>query len=162
MAHTVTRTLSIALRNSNILRAQLQPFHRALPRYNRHCFYSTPSAPRQIASQPSNAAAVSTRTTTATDESQEKRASEIKDAKLIFNQAWKNIEDHYGRENLHMPREFIFLMGAPGSGKGTHTPSILRARGITNPPISVSQLLQTPECKDGRASRWFSSHGYPG
>jgi hypothetical protein len=39
---------------------------------------------------------------------------EIKDIKLIFNQAWKNIEDHYGRENLHLPREFIFLMGAPG------------------------------------------------
>lgn len=34
------------------------------------------------------------------------------------------------------------------SGKGTHTPSILRARGITNPPISVSQLLQAPECKE--------------
>ncbi|KAG2204250.1 hypothetical protein INT46_009513 [Mucor plumbeus] len=76
------------------------------------------------------------------------RAVEIKDAKLIFNQAWKNIEDHYGRENIHLPREFIFLMGAPGSGKGTHTPSILRARGITNPPISVSQLLQAPECKE--------------
>lgn len=42
------------------------------------------------------------------------RAAEIKDAKLIFNQAWKNIEDHYGRENIHLPREFIFLMGAPG------------------------------------------------
>jgi hypothetical protein len=42
------------------------------------------------------------------------RAVEIKDAKLIFNQAWKNIEDHYGRENIHLPREFIFLMGAPG------------------------------------------------
>jgi adenylate kinase len=41
-------------------------------------------------------------------------ATEIKDAKLIFNQAWKNIEDHYGRENIHLPREFIFLMGAPG------------------------------------------------
>lgn len=40
--------------------------------------------------------------------------SEIKDAKLIFNQAWKNIEDHYGRENIRLPREFIFLMGAPG------------------------------------------------
>ncbi|KAG2176042.1 hypothetical protein INT44_000521 [Umbelopsis vinacea] len=73
---------------------------------------------------------------------------EIKDTKLIFNQAWKNIEDHYGRENLHLPRELIFLMGAPGSGKGTHTPSILRARGITNPPISVSNLLDTPECKE--------------
>lgn len=24
----------------------------------------------------------------------------------------------------------------------------MRARGITNPPISVSQLLQTPECKE--------------
>ncbi|KAI7865839.1 hypothetical protein BDF14DRAFT_1820146 [Spinellus fusiger] len=76
------------------------------------------------------------------------QATEIKDAKLIFNQAWKNIEDHYGRSNLHLPREFIFLMGAPGSGKGTHTPSILKARGITNPPISVSQLLQSPECKE--------------
>ncbi|SAM05053.1 hypothetical protein [Absidia glauca] len=80
--------------------------------------------------------------------SHHERATEIKDAKLVFNQAWKNIEDHYGRENIHLPREFIFLMGAPGSGKGTHTPSILRARGITNPPISVSQLLLTPECKE--------------
>lgn len=34
------------------------------------------------------------------------------------------------------------------SGKGTHTPSILRTRGITNPPISVSQLLEAPECKE--------------
>lgn len=39
-------------------------------------------------------------------------------------------------------------MGAPGSGKGTHTPSILRSRGITNPPIAMSTLLATPECKD--------------
>ncbi|KAI9022756.1 hypothetical protein CLU79DRAFT_835121 [Phycomyces nitens] len=82
------------------------------------------------------------------NEGQDTRANEIKDAKLIFNQAWKNIEDHYGRENIHLPREFIFLMGAPGSGKGTHTPSILKARGITNPPIIVSQLLQSPECKE--------------
>ncbi|CAM0137228.1 hypothetical protein VKS41_008808 [Umbelopsis sp. WA50703] len=82
------------------------------------------------------------------DHSSSASGKEIKDIKLIFNQAWKNIEDHYGRENLHLPREFIFLMGAPGSGKGTHTPSILRARGITNPPISISNLLDTPECKE--------------
>ncbi|CAO3684535.1 unnamed protein product [Umbelopsis vinacea] len=82
------------------------------------------------------------------DHANNSHGKEIKDTKLIFNQAWKNIEDHYGRENLHLPREFIFLMGAPGSGKGTHTPSILRARGITNPPISISNLLDTPECKD--------------
>ncbi|RUP15993.1 hypothetical protein BC936DRAFT_139558, partial [Jimgerdemannia flammicorona] len=76
------------------------------------------------------------------------RAKEIKDAKLIFNQAWKNIEDRYGRSNLYFPKEIIFLMGAPGSGKGTHTPSILHSRGITNPPICMSNLLQTPECRD--------------
>ncbi|ORY98603.1 putative adenylate kinase [Syncephalastrum racemosum] len=109
--------------------------------------YTTSSLPRLAPPQHSNVTSTAKESAIA-DDTHEKRASEIKDAKLIFNQAWKNIEDHYGRENIHLPREFIFLMGAPGSGKGTHTPSILRARGITNPPISVSQLLQTPECKE--------------
>ncbi|KAF9532724.1 hypothetical protein BGW38_010507, partial [Lunasporangiospora selenospora] len=74
--------------------------------------------------------------------------SEIKDAKLIFNQAFKNVQDTYGRENMRFPKEIIWLMGAPGSGKGTHTPAILRSRGITNPSISMSSLLSTPECKE--------------
>ncbi|KAI8989997.1 hypothetical protein BDB01DRAFT_848101 [Pilobolus umbonatus] len=106
--------------------------------------------PRLLAAVPEQTTSVSRATVGESRDSTSKknRADEIKDAKLIFNQAWKNIEDHYGRENIHLPREFIFLMGAPGSGKGTHTPSILRARGITNPPVSVSQLLQTPECKE--------------
>ncbi|KAG0348214.1 hypothetical protein BG004_005691 [Podila humilis] len=81
-------------------------------------------------------------------EKQEKRISEIKDAKLIFNQAFKNVQDIHGRDNMRFPKEIIWLMGAPGSGKGTHTPAILRARGITNPPISMSSLLSTPECQD--------------
>ncbi|KAF9425658.1 hypothetical protein BGZ94_007351 [Podila epigama] len=81
-------------------------------------------------------------------EKQEPRMSEIKDAKLIFNQAFKNVQDIHGRDNMRFPKEIIWLMGAPGSGKGTHTPAILRARGITNPPISMSSLLSTPECKE--------------
>ncbi|KAF9116810.1 hypothetical protein BGX27_010427 [Mortierella sp. AM989] len=81
-------------------------------------------------------------------EKHENRISEIKDAKLIFNQAFKNVQDVHGRENMRFPKEIIWLMGAPGSGKGTHTPAILRSRGITNPPISMSSLLATPECKD--------------
>lgn len=76
------------------------------------------------------------------------RISEIRDAKLIFNQAFKNVQDIHGRENMKFPKEIIWLMGAPGSGKGTHTPAILRARGITNPSISMSSLLATPECKE--------------
>ncbi|KAF8953755.1 hypothetical protein BGZ52_003594 [Haplosporangium bisporale] len=81
-------------------------------------------------------------------EKQEKRISEIKDAKLIFNQAFKNVQDIHGRDNMRFPKEIIWLMGAPGSGKGTHTPAILHARGITNPSISMSSLLSTPECKE--------------
>ncbi|RCH97881.1 hypothetical protein CU097_013847 [Rhizopus azygosporus] len=104
-------------------------------------YYTTFSQPRRFPVLAEQANSRNSRSST--PESVDTRATEIKDAKLIFNQAWKNIEDHYGRENIHLPREIIFLMG-----KGTHTPSILRARGITNPPISVSQLLQTPECKE--------------
>ncbi|CAO3649269.1 unnamed protein product [Cunninghamella blakesleeana] len=68
-------------------------------------------------------------------------------SRAIFNQAWQNIVNHYGIENIKLPRELLFLMGAPGSGKGTHTPSILRMTGIKNQPIGISQLLQSPECK---------------
>ncbi|KAF8964454.1 hypothetical protein BGZ46_000783 [Entomortierella lignicola] len=81
-------------------------------------------------------------------EKHENRITEIKDAKLIFNQAFKNVQDSVGRENMRFPKEIIWLMGAPGSGKGTHTPAILHSRGITNPPISMSSLLDTPECKE--------------
>lgn len=52
---------------------------------------------------------------------------------IMFYDAWESILD---------------LIKEQSSGKGTHTPSILKARGITNPPISVSKLLQTPECKE--------------
>ncbi|KAI9487294.1 MAG: hypothetical protein EXX96DRAFT_552569 [Benjaminiella poitrasii] len=111
-------------------------------------YYTTESFPRKLSAVPEPTTSGSSRALTSHNSHDSTRAAEIKDAKLIFNQAWKNIENQYGRQNIHLPREFIFLMGAPGSGKGTHTHSILRARGITNSPISVSQLLQTPECKE--------------
>ncbi|KAI8088833.1 adenylate kinase [Halteromyces radiatus] len=68
-------------------------------------------------------------------------------ANTLFHQAWKNIEQYYGMENIRLPRELFFLMGAPGAGKGTHTPLILNARGIKNSPIGISQLVQSPECR---------------
>ncbi|KAI8344098.1 hypothetical protein BC941DRAFT_507684 [Chlamydoabsidia padenii] len=68
-------------------------------------------------------------------------------AEVIFQKVWSNIEQHYGIQHVRLPSEIIFLMGAPGAGKGTHTPSILQARGIQNQPIGVSHLLQSPECK---------------
>ncbi len=70
---------------------------------------------------------------------------EIKDARVIFETVWEELEQEYEREQLRFPKELILLGGAPGSGKGTHTRFILKARGLTCPPIVVSDLLKTRE-----------------
>ena len=72
---------------------------------------------------------------------------EIKDAQLIFNHVWKELEAEYGRENLRFPKELILLGGAPGAGKGTNTDFIRELRGITADPIVVSALLDSPEAQ---------------
>ena len=72
---------------------------------------------------------------------------EIKDARLIFNAVWQTLEDDLGHEQLRFPKEIILLGGAPGAGKGTNTQFIMRARGLTCPPIVVSDLLDSPEAK---------------
>lgn len=72
---------------------------------------------------------------------------EIKDAHLIFESVWRNLEEDYGRENLRFPKEIILLGGAPGAGKGTNTQFITRTRGLTCPPVVVSALLDSPEAK---------------
>lgn len=72
---------------------------------------------------------------------------EIKDAQLIFDSAWRELESDVGRENLRFPKEIILLGGAPGSGKGTNTAFISKQRGLTCPPIVISALLDSPEAK---------------
>ena len=72
---------------------------------------------------------------------------EIKDAHLIFNAVWDALEEERGHDNLRFPKEIILLGGAPGAGKGTNTEFIMRARGLTCPPIVVSDLLNSPEAK---------------
>ncbi len=72
---------------------------------------------------------------------------EIKDAQLIFNAVWRDVEGEFGREKLRFPKEIILLGGAPGSGKGTNTDFIAKARGLTCGPIVISALLDSPEAK---------------
>ena len=72
---------------------------------------------------------------------------EVKDAQLIFNGVWKKLEEDYGRDNLHFPKEFILLGGAPGAGKGTNSDFIREVRDISSRPIVVSQLLSSPEAE---------------
>ncbi|NNE94250.1 MAG: nucleoside monophosphate kinase [Verrucomicrobiales bacterium] len=70
---------------------------------------------------------------------------EIKDARLIFNSTWDQLETEYGHERLRFPKEIILLGGAPGAGKGTNTDFIIKARGFTCEPIVISSLLNRPE-----------------
>jgi adenylate kinase len=70
---------------------------------------------------------------------------EVKDARVIFTPIWESLEEEVGHEHLRFPKEIILLGGAPGSGKGTQTQFINATRGLTCPPIVMSDLLTTPE-----------------
>lgn len=77
---------------------------------------------------------------------------EIKDPAVIFGSVWMKLEEKYGRARLQFPKEIIWLIGAPGAGKGTNTPFILRERGITAEPLIMSSLLTSPEAERLKAS----------
>jgi adenylate kinase len=76
---------------------------------------------------------------------------EVKDARLIFTPIWDALAEEVGLENLRFPKEMILLGGAPGAGKGTQTRFISDTRGLTCPPIVVSELLTTPEMEKLKA-----------
>lgn len=73
------------------------------------------------------------------------RDLEVKDAQIIFQSVWSELEEEIGREKLCFPREILWLNGAPGSGKATHTKTAMEYRDFTAAPIVVSDLLQSPE-----------------
>lgn len=65
----------------------------------------------------------------------------------MFRIAWQRIAARIESGAARLPREIIWLGGAPGAGKGTNTPFILRERGIVAPPIVTSDLLNAPEMR---------------
>jgi len=83
----------------------------------------------------------------ASEIAQQTKRLEIQDARVIFNSTWNKLLQKYPEESMRFPSEIIFLMGAPGAGKGTNTPFILRARDITTEPIVTSSLFNEPEYK---------------
>ena len=72
---------------------------------------------------------------------------EVKDAQLIFQAVWHELEQEMGAENLKFPAEIFWLNGAPGAGKGTQTAFIMEFRDLTEKPIIVSELLKSPEAR---------------
>ena len=93
---------------------------------------------------------------------------EVKDAQLIFHSIWHELEQEVGVENLHFPAEIFWLNGAPGAGKGTQTAFIMEFRDLTEKPIIVSELLNSPEARkkidagmlagDRELRNWFFVH----
>ncbi len=77
---------------------------------------------------------------------------EIKDAHLIFEAVWRELEADRGADQMRFPKEIILLGGAPGAGKGTNTAFIAKARGLTCRPIVMSSLLNSPEAQARKAS----------
>ena len=74
--------------------------------------------------------------------------SVLADPEMIFSLAWRSLTlSSGGEESVRLPREILFLGGAPGAGKGTMTPYIMRERGLDNAPIVMSSLLQSPAAK---------------
>ena len=71
----------------------------------------------------------------------------LEQAHTIFSGAWAHVAHRVESGAARLPCEIIWLGGAPGAGKGTNTPFILRERGITAPPIVTSDLLNLPEMK---------------
>eukprot|EP01133_Synstelium_polycarpum_P008690 gene8690-10210_t len=85
---------------------------------------------------------------------------EIKDPNIIFDTVWNKLEKKHGKENMRFPQEIIYLMGAPGSGKGTNTPFISSVRGITAEPIVMSSLLNNSEARKIKASGGMVSDSF--
>lgn len=67
------------------------------------------------------------------------------EAAALFDEIWTELETELGRDALTFPREIFWLNGAPGAGKGTQTPAIMRELGCKTAPIVISDLLQTPK-----------------
>ncbi|MEM0965115.1 MAG: nucleoside monophosphate kinase [Verrucomicrobiota bacterium] len=72
---------------------------------------------------------------------------EVKDPHIIFERVWSRLSEEFGEQNLHFPKEIFWLNGSPGAGKGTNTRFIMRMRDLTASPITVSELLKSPEAK---------------
>lgn len=69
----------------------------------------------------------------------------------LFNKVWPKLEHDIGLKKLCFPKHVVWLNGAPGSGKGTNTPVLMKALKITAPPVVTSDLLTTPECQATKA-----------
>ena len=64
---------------------------------------------------------------------------------IIFKGCWEKLCKIFsGEQNIILPKEMLFLAGAPGAGKGVNSPAILEKRGLPTSTVVVSDLLNSP------------------
>ncbi len=63
----------------------------------------------------------------------------------IFDYAWNTLVQE--QKKVEFPKEILWLNGAPGAGKSTHTKTINRVKGFKTEAIGMSSLFKTPEAK---------------
>jgi hypothetical protein len=70
------------------------------------------------------------------------------ESRLMFESVWRRFEERFGQAGAwRTPREVVWLLGAPGAGKGVNTAHILRTRGLTK-SFHMSGLLDAwPESR---------------
>ena len=90
--------------------------------------------------QPPDARVSSTNTGSATASARDDATGVDLKARAVFDGCWSRLLSRVGTANLQAPRELVFLNGAPGSGKTTCIPFILRSRGLRR-SVCVSTLL---------------------
>ncbi|GAX75664.1 hypothetical protein CEUSTIGMA_g3108.t1 [Chlamydomonas eustigma] len=61
-------------------------------------------------------------------------------SQVIFDGCWRRFEEKYRLGGIHVPREVVWLNGAPGAGKGVNTAHIMKIRGL-QASISLSDIL---------------------
>ncbi|MEW5309977.1 MAG: hypothetical protein WDW38_001815 [Sanguina aurantia] len=74
------------------------------------------------------------------------------DSKEVFEACWKRFELRYKLKEVHVPREVVWLNGAPGAGKGVNTDHVLQTRGL-DISMCISSLLKSDKDISGLIER---------
>ncbi|MEW5303485.1 MAG: hypothetical protein WDW36_006171 [Sanguina aurantia] len=74
------------------------------------------------------------------------------DSKEVFEACWKRFELRYKLKEVHVPREVVWLNGAPGAGKGVNTDHVLQTRGL-DMSMCISSLLKSDKDISGLIER---------
>lgn len=72
-------------------------------------------------------------------------ADSVHIAQQLMADVWPQVESVCGGRPPVLPRQLIWLNGAPGAGKGTNTRTIRQLLGIEQEPVVISDLLSSPE-----------------